>query len=259
MAKRSTWVLLCMCLASATMWAADSPFTGKWKLNPALSHQTDVMHVKSLGQNKYDLNLGGDSMETIVVDGTDQPGSYDTTLAVTPLAPDSWKVERKSKGQTTIIGLWKLSADGKTLSDNFTSYRPNGSTFHLDYVYQRTAGGPGFDGTWESTTQDMNATYEIDIEPYGDDGISLNYISFDLHKKMKFDGKDYPNTGAVAPAGYTASARQINPRTIEITDKVKDKHIDTQRVEVSPDGKTLTFTVYVNSHDKPQIQVFDRQ
>ena len=134
MAKRSTWVLLCICLASATMWAADSPFTGKWKLNPALSHPTDVMHVKSLGQNKYDLNLGGDWMETIVVDGTDQPGWYDTTLAVTPLAPDSWKVRMsKSKGQTTIPGLWKLSADGKTLSDNFTSYRPSGSTFHLDY------------------------------------------------------------------------------------------------------------------------------
>jgi hypothetical protein len=41
-----------------------------------------------------------------------------------------------------IVGVWKLSADGKTLTDNFTSHRPNGPTFHLDYVYQRTAGGP---------------------------------------------------------------------------------------------------------------------
>lgn len=49
---------------------------------------------------------------------------------------------RKSKGRTMIVGVWKLSADGKTLTDNFTSHRPNGTTFHLDYVYQRTAGGP---------------------------------------------------------------------------------------------------------------------
>ena len=57
-------------------------------------------------------------------------------------APDTWRVVRKSKGRTMIVGVWKLSADGKTLTDNFTSYRPNGTTFHLDYVYQRTAGGP---------------------------------------------------------------------------------------------------------------------
>jgi hypothetical protein len=61
---------------------------------------------------------------------------------VTADAPDTWRVVRKSKGRTMILGVWKLSADGKTLTDNFTSHRPNGTTFHLDYVYQRTAGGP---------------------------------------------------------------------------------------------------------------------
>lgn len=65
--------------------------------------------------------------------------------------------------------------------------------------------------------------------------------------------------GANAPVGYTGSAHRVNEHTIEITDKVKDKHIDTQRMEVSPDGKTLTFTVFIPNREKPQIQVFERE
>jgi hypothetical protein len=259
MAKRLMWVLLCICLASGTLWAADSPFTGKWKLDPARSRLTDVMKVNAVGPNKYDFNLGGDTVETIVVDGTDQQGSYDSTLSVTAEAPDIWRVVRKSKGRTTIVGVWKLSADGKTLTDNFTSYRSNGTTFHLDYIYQRTAAGPGFDGTWESTTEDMSSTFEIEIAPSGENGILLDYTTFGMKKGMQFDGKDYPIVGGNAPAGYTGSAHRVNEHTIEITDKVKDKHIDTQRMEVSPDGRTLTVTVFIPNREKPQIQVFDRE
>jgi hypothetical protein len=259
MARRSMWVLLCICLASGALWAADGPFNGKWKLNPARSRLTDVMKVNAVGPNKYDFNLGGASVETIVVDGTDQPGTYDSTLSVTAEATDTWRVVRKSKGRTMIVGIWKLSADGKTLTDNFTSYRPNGTTFHLDYIYQRTAGGPGFDGTWESTTEDMSSTLEIEITPSGENGILLDYITYGMKKNMQFDGKDYPIVGGNAPAGYTGSASRVNEHAIEITDKVKDKHIDTQRMEVSPDGRTLTLTILIPGREKPQIQVFERE
>ncbi len=51
----------------------------------------------------------------------------------------------------------------------------------------------------------------------------------------------------------------MNERTIEVTDRVKDKHIDTQRIEVSADGKTLTCTVTRPNREKPEIQVFDRE
>jgi PadR family transcriptional regulator PadR len=63
--------------------------------------------------------------------------------------------------------------------------------------------------------------------------------------------------GDNAPAGYTGSAHRVNEHTIEVTDKVKDKQIDTQRMEVSPDGKTLTSTVFIPNREKPQIQVFE--
>jgi hypothetical protein len=259
MKKHLMWASTFICLTSGTLWAAESPFIGKWKLNPARSQHTDVMKVNAVGLNKYDFNLGGATVETIVVDGKDQPASYDTTLSVAAEAPDTWRVVRKSKARTMLVGVWKLSADGKTLIDDFTSYRPNGTTFHLDYVYERTAAGPGFDGTWESTTKDMSSTVEIEIAPSGQDGILLDYTTSGMKKSMQFDGKDYPITDANVPAGYTGAAHRVNDHMIEITDKVKDKHIDTQRMEVSPDGKTLTSTVFIPNREKPQIQVFERE
>ena len=259
MKKRSMSLALCIFLASGVLWAAGSPFAGKWKLNPAKSQMPDVMKVKALGGNKYDFNLGGDTVETIAVDGTDQQGSYGTTLAVTPDGPNHWRVVRKKNGQTTIVGIWTLSADGNTLTDNFTSYQPDGSTFHLDYVYKRTAGGPGFDGTWESTTKDLNSAFEMEISPCGENGLLLDFTTFGVKKELRFDGKAYPATGANVPDGYVSSARQLDERTIEVEDRIKEKHIDMQRMEVSGDGRTLTITVSIPNRDKPQIQVFDRE
>lgn len=258
MANRIVKAWMICCLLTGTMWAASAPYAGKWKLNPAQSRQTDVMKVKALGSNKYEFNLGGDSVEKIVVDGSAQPGSFGTTLSVTAESANAWKVERKNHGLTTIIGNWSLSEDGNTLTDDFTSYRPNGTTFHMNYIYKRTANGQGFAGTWESTTQDMSATMEFEIAPIREDGVSLNYTSFGMKKEMLFDGKPYPVVGGNAPAGFVGVARRVDERTFEVVDKVSDKLIDTQRFEVSADGQTLTVTITTKGREKPQVQVFDR-
>ena len=67
-----------------------------------------------------------------------------------------------------IAATWKLSADSNTLTDHYTGYQANGSTFRLDYVYKRTAGTSGFAGTWESTSEKVNSAFEIAIRPYED-------------------------------------------------------------------------------------------
>jgi hypothetical protein len=141
MPKRAlTLISVCLVCLAGVAQSADNPFTGKWKMNPAKSRLTDQMKVEAAGPNKYNMIFSGDNVETIVADGTDQPGLFGSTLAVSIEAPDSWKVVRKSNGKVTIIGLWKLSPDGKTLTDNFTGFRADGSTRNLHYIYQRTAG-----------------------------------------------------------------------------------------------------------------------
>jgi hypothetical protein len=83
------------------------------------------------GANKYAFNFGG-GPETIVVDGTDQPGGFGTTLSVAAEGPDAWKVIRKKDGRMLISATWNLSQDGSTLTDHYTGFNPDGSTSKLD-------------------------------------------------------------------------------------------------------------------------------
>jgi hypothetical protein len=251
--------LLTGTLHAAPADSATSAFTGTWKLNPSKSTLTDQMKVEAAGPNKYNLIFSGDNIETVTADGTDQPGLFGTTIAVTADAPDSWKVVRKKNGSITIIGLWKLSPDGNTLTDNFTGYRPDGTTSNLHYIYKRTAGTTGFPGTWESTTEDVNSAFELRIKPYRDDGLSFVYPGGSMIKSMKLDDKGYPGSGPNAPAGYTSSIKRVNAQTLQMTDRMKGKLFDTQKIELSPDGNTLTITTSIPGRAKPNIQVFDRE
>ena len=264
---RTVQLFLAVSLLTGTLHALTYPpsdptsdsFAGKWKLDPSKSKLTDQMKVEAAGPNKYNLIFSGDNVETVVADGTDQPGLFGTTISVTVEAPDSWKVVRKKNGNTTIIGLWKLSPNDSTLTDNFTGYRPDGTTTNLHYIYTRTTGSSGFPGTWESTTEEVNSSFELQIQPYQDDGLSFIYPGSSMVKSMKFDGKDYLGSGPNAPAGYTSSINRVNAQTLQMTDKMNGKLFDTVQIELSSDGKALTMTTTVPGRTKPNIQVFDRE
>ncbi len=258
MFKRTFQLLLVACLATGALWAANDPFVGDWKLNPSRSKLTDVMKVESLGGNKYAFDFGGGA-ERIVADGTDQRGIYGTVLSVTVEGPDSWKVVRKKDGRMLLTATWKLSQDGNTLSDNYTEFQPNGSPFTVSYLYKRTAAGPGFAGTWESTIAMVNSAFVLQIRPYEGNGLSFIHSSEEVTRNVKFDGKDYPNVGRGIAQGSTFSARRVDERTLEITDKIKGKITKTEQIELSPDLKALTRTVRPVGQREPNIFVFERQ
>jgi hypothetical protein len=258
MLKRTFLSLLVVPLITATLWAASDSFVGKWKLNPEKSTLHDQMKVTSAGQNRYAFDFGGGTPEFIVADGTDQPGLDGSTLAVTSDGPNNWKVVRKKDGRTQILAIWTLSPDGNTLHDNFTGYQSNGSTFHLDYMYARTAGTSGFSGTWDSTSEKLDSV-EIEVQPYEGDGLSFTNPAQKSTKTMKFDGKDYAVQDPNAPAGSMSSARRVNASTLEFTEKINGKVTDTQHIQLSPDGNTLTMTVQPASGRTPNILVFERE
>ena len=260
MFQRSFQLLLVACLATGALRAANDPFVGDWKLNPSQSTLTDVMKVESLGVNKYAFDFVGDgSAETIVVDGTDQPGNFGTTLSVRVEGPDTWELVRKKDGRMLITASWKLSKDGNTLTDNFTGIEPKGSTYNLSYVYKRTARGSGFAGTWVSTSETVNSVFVLQVRPWEGDGISFIDPSEEQTTNVKFDGKDYPNLGPNVPPGAVSSIRRVNERTLEMTDKINGKIMDTQQIELSSDLKTLTMTVHTVGRSEPNILVFERQ
>ena len=270
MLRRALKLLLAAWLTTGALWAASDPFVGKWKLDPSRSKETDQMKIEAAGPNRYVLDFGpggsppfapesAHETEMIVADGTEQPGHAGTTLSVTPAEPNTWKLVRKKDGYTVMTAIFKLSADAKTLSDSFTASRPDGWTFSIDYVFTRTAGSSGFAGSWESSNEKVNSVYELEIQPYEEDGLTLLLPAEHFATKMKFDGKDYPVEGAEVAPGSASSGHRVNDHTLEITDKINRKTIDTQLITLSPDLKTLTMTVQQADQSTPSTLVFNRE
>src|SRR5574340_357005 len=160
-------------LAVSGFWTAQDPFVGKWKLDVSRSTIVDQMRVRSVGSNSYAFNFEGGPAETILADGTDQPGLPGTTLSVKAEGARTLKVVRKQDGRVVVSATWKLSDDGRTLHDAFTSVQPDGSTLTVDYVYRRMSGTSGFAGAWESTTKPVGVKLELGIEAYDSRGLSF--------------------------------------------------------------------------------------
>ncbi len=258
MFKQAFLLLPLACLAAGAARAADDPMVGNWKLNPQKCTLVDEMKVTSLGENKYSFDFGAGSTETIVPDGTDQPGIFGTTLAVTVDGPEDWTVVRKKDGHVLLKGLWKLSKDGTTLHDDYTEFGDNGQpATHLDYIYDRKSPGTGFAADWVSTNQHPDTAYVVEVRPWEGDGLSIIAASQGVTKNVKFDGKDYPNPGS--KRNVASSAQRVNERAFELTDKIGDKLIGTREISVSDDGKTLTMTVHLPGRSEPDVLVFDRQ
>jgi len=261
---RRTIQLLCFgCLIASTSRAADEPFIGKWKLNLSKSKLADQMTIAPAGANRYTLTFAGaGETETLVADGTDQPGIQGSTISITVEAPGNWKIVRKSGGRTVLTAMWKLSEDGKALTDTFISNQPDGSTSRIDLAYKRAEGSAsnsGIPGTWETTEEKLDSVIEIEIRPYEADGLSFISSGGEPAKNVKLDGKDYPSAGASPAAGSTTSARRLGDRSIELTKKLKGKIAETREITVSPDVKTLTMTVHLLDQRLPNILIFDRE
>jgi hypothetical protein len=253
-------LLIAICIITGTSRASNDPFAGKWKLDSSQSKfAADTMKVEFVGANKYTFIFSEPNAESIATDGTDQPGIFGTTLSVTEQGPRAWKVVRKRKGHTIVTAIWTLSEDGKTLHDAFTGYRPDESPFTVDYLYLRKAGDSGFAGTWESTSEVFVSPYEIQIQPYEGDGLSLIDPVAGIDKSLKFDGKDYPNSGPNANPDMLSSGHRINDRRLELTDKLKGRVQSTDDFELSPDLQTLTETQHLPDQAKPIILVFERE
>ena len=76
----------------------------------------------------------------------------------------------------------------------------------------------------------------------------------------KFDGKDYPVTGD--STADMRSYKQIDDRTLELTNKKNGKVTMTGKVAVSADGKTRTVTLSGTNAKGEKIEgvgVYDKQ
>jgi len=256
MLKRSLNLLLFAGMAAGLAWSAENPFIGEWKLDSSKSRIPDEMKVESKGGNTYVFNFGG-GPETIVVDGTDQPGAYGgTTLSVKADGPNTWIVERKKDGRLLLRGTWKLAQDGRTLADYYREFEADGSTtVSMDYIYQRSEPGSGFAADWKSIKETMNSAFLLEVKAYQGDGLTFSLLAEHDTRNAMLDGKDYPNPGGKS----SSSSRRVDEHTLEMTLKAGEKVIETREITISADGKALTMTIRAAGQTGPDVFVFDRE
>jgi hypothetical protein len=249
MLSRIFKVLLVACLATSPLRAQNDPFVGQWKL----SKQADQMKVTQVAAHTYAFDFGG-GVETIAVNGTDQPGVAGTTLSVAADGPD-WTVVRKKSGRTLIRARWALSKDGNVLTDDYASFDKAGSASNVIYVYARKAAGRGFAGTWVSASLAPSNPVALQVRRDGSNGLSFIIPSAGQTLNLTFDDKYH----ATAPAGSVLLARRLSARTMETIRRFRGKITQMRQIELSPDLKILTITVHSEGKDAPNIYVFERQ
>jgi hypothetical protein len=81
-----------------------------------------------------------------------------------------------------------------------------------------------------------------------------------IHVKAKFDGKDYPITGA--PGAYSVAYQRFDKNTIKAVIKSEGKIIVQETGAISPDGRTFAIIVYIMDETGKQatvIPVFEKK
>ena len=244
---------------SATALAADDPFVGKWKLNPDKSQMNGLDYkIEDAGGGQYRF-IFGDDVETLTLDGKGHVTKYGDTWSIKATGPSSWESTTERDGKVTSKSKWTVSADNQTFTSLDENMRPDGSTGKTEAVFKRTGGTTGLVGTWQTTSVKILSPVSVTIAKWEGDGYSRTNAVFKETLEFKLDGKDYTPKGPRIPKDMTVSAKKIDDHSMELTYKLKDKAIETDKFVVSADGKTLTQTITYSGVSKPEIDVWDRE
>lgn len=256
-ARNLACALILICALAGILFAAPSPFSGKWKFNASKSSMAGTADsVAAAGTNAWKFTYGSFSW-TIKADGTDQPDAFGNTVALKVLSPAKWELTNKTGGRVTTVSAWSLSADGNSMTRISTGKHEDGTPINDSATFKRTAGAKGMEGTWQST-EVKYAPSEVTMDGT-DTSVTLTVPADNFNMTFQLDGKDYPATGPRVAAGTTTSPKKVTARKLTAVTKYKDQVLDTETWEISADGRTFTYTELDAGVKNASVMVFDKQ
>ncbi|HEV3153195.1 MAG TPA: hypothetical protein VGZ02_05285 [Candidatus Baltobacteraceae bacterium] len=257
-----TSVVICYFLAmalTAPAVAANSPWSGTWKVDVAKSHAVGDTFTYSPGPNgaihysygtiSYNYKCDGKMYVTV-------PGFSSTCKAKGDRIHD---FANYANGKATGSGEITLSADDKTMRSVFTNQRPDGSKETTTTINERVSGTNGWFGTWKSTKfEDSSpATMTLDVS-----GTTVTSTIPEYKQKMTLtiDGAPGELTGPTLPRGVMASWKSMGPNKVEQTIVYRGKPYNYDIFTLSADGKTLTDVGWTAGKENQKLTtVYDKQ
>jgi hypothetical protein len=233
-----------MVLAPCAAMAAD--FDGTWKSNPS-SWKATTPNEYVLVNGTYTCLAGCYIKQAIPADGADHAVTgvpYLDTFAVIVLNDHAAEFVGKKNGAKVSDATSTVSADGKTMSTNFSnaSNTNGGAPVTGAFTEARVGGGPAgahaisgkwrFDGASGVSDNGTLTTFKLD-----GDTLTMTQPTGQSYTAV-IGGPDAPYQGD--PGIDTVSLRRVGPHAIEETDKFKGAVVWIGTSTVSDDGTTMT-------------------
>src|SRR5438270_5055096 len=228
-------------VGAAALIAAEAPYAGKWKLNPAKSDfgETTVTYEQLAG-GEMKATADGQAYTFKPDDGKEYPTPWGGTVSWKTIDTHTWQTTINANGKVTSTETLKLSTDGKTLTVDSKNIKANGDSSKDAAVFERLSGGPGLAGKWKTKNVKISSPGVLEVALNGSDGLTLSFLDEKATCAARFDGKDYPATGPIWPPGWTCVVAKDSARSFDVTWKKDGKPMFKGKFSASADGKILT-------------------
>jgi len=228
--------LILLLLAPAVF--AQSPFNGTWVLEPPIP-QKPIEY--SLAQGMFHCT-GCIANVEVQADGQDHKvseGDYWDTVNVRALDARTVQIVAKKAGKTMFTELASISPDGSTLTQQIKDTTEAEAVTTETLAHRIEKAPPDahlISGSWHAYKVNRSSNGSLITYKCTSEGFSAQTP---LGEKFaaKFDGKFYPVEDD--PGHTLIAAKLLNPNTVELTHKRKDKIVSVARLSVASDGKTL--------------------
>jgi hypothetical protein len=252
-------VFLCAFAAASVLNAADLPYAGKWKMNPAKSDFGGTTFTyTSLPSGEWEYSADGQTYK-FRMDQKDYPDGMGSTASWKPLDAATWQTVWKLNGKLLFTDTLKLTADSKNLTINTKGTKPNGNPIDTTTTAQRISGGPGLAGKWKTSNVKTSSPSSLELVPSGTDGLAFKEPDMGLACDSKLDGKDYPCSGPTLPPGWTVAMTKAGPRSLDLLVKKDAKPFFKVTYTVAADGKSMTEVDGATATNEKVKIVYDRQ
>ena len=234
---------------------AQAAFNGTWRIDMATAKFSPKPFTFYIGHGWYHC-VSCDTPFTVPADGKEHPvtGQPFDSINVTIVNPQTISMTEIERRQGVAEQTRTVSANGKTLTVKTTSHPQNSSkpvTFEV--TAKRDGVAPSdvhaTSGNWVTPKASGSENALLTTYKVTGDQMTMTDPTGDTYT-AKFDGQDYPAKGSY---GLDAVAlKLLNPHSIQETDKLKGKVVETDTMTVSPNGKTMTITATDPGPEEPQ-------